>query len=201
MVWSAIQGRQEKTQQPSPFLSRTESFTRVRPKGLVITRPFPLFYRSFQLADHPRDNFAFCVRVGAFRYLDFQVREVRVSSSVVCGLFLSLLIVCESARELLISPRRERPRLSEIPRCFPIPVLSPRLSETPQPERGAGRDSAVIGLHNSLESLGETFRVALQWSGRNSMAPLGGEQRYPPQVQASAESDQVICIRMSRVES
>jgi len=30
---------------------------------------------------------------------------------------------------------------------------------------------------------------------------LGGEQRYPPQVQASAESDQVICIRMSRVES
>jgi len=29
---------------------------------------------------------------------------------------------------------------------------------------------------------------------------LGGEQRYPPQVQASAESDQVICIRMSRVE-
>ena len=28
---------------------------------------------------------------------------------------------------------------------------------------------------------------------------LGGEQRYPPQVQASAESDQVICIRVSRV--
>ncbi|QCD78795.1 hypothetical protein DEO72_LG1g2431 [Vigna unguiculata] len=28
---------------------------------------------------------------------------------------------------------------------------------------------------------------------------LGGEQRYPPQVQASVESDQVICIRMSRV--
>ncbi|QCE10264.1 hypothetical protein DEO72_LG10g1492 [Vigna unguiculata] len=66
--------------------------------------------------------------------------------------------------------------------------------------------------------LGETFRVALQWSGRNSMTPvsgcpwwcpigitrieqLGGEQRYPPQVQASAESDQVIRIRMRRVES
>ncbi|QCE06322.1 hypothetical protein DEO72_LG9g1333 [Vigna unguiculata] len=30
---------------------------------------------------------------------------------------------------------------------------------------------------------------------------LGGEQRYPPQVRASAESDLVICIRMSRVES
>jgi len=28
---------------------------------------------------------------------------------------------------------------------------------------------------------------------------LGGEQRYPPQVQASAESDQTIRIRMSRV--
>ncbi|QCD85755.1 hypothetical protein DEO72_LG3g275 [Vigna unguiculata] len=61
-------------------------------------------------------------------------------------------------------------------------------------------------VHNSLGSLGETFRVALQWSGRNFMVPvsgcswwcpicitgieqLGGEQRYPPQVQASAESD------------
>ncbi|QCD95707.1 hypothetical protein DEO72_LG6g402 [Vigna unguiculata] len=47
-------------------------------------------------------------------------------------------------------------------------------------------------------------RVVLQWSERNSMAllggeQLGGEQRYPPQVQASAESDQIICIRMSRV--
>jgi len=30
---------------------------------------------------------------------------------------------------------------------------------------------------------------------------LGDEQRYPPQVRASAESDQVIRIRMSRVES
>ncbi|QCE15550.1 hypothetical protein DEO72_LG11g2561 [Vigna unguiculata] len=44
-------------------------------------------------------------------------------------------------------------------------------------------------VHNSLGSLGETSMVALQWSGRNSMAPLGGEQRYPPQVQASVESD------------
>jgi len=30
---------------------------------------------------------------------------------------------------------------------------------------------------------------------------LGGEQRYPPQVQASAESNQAICIWMSQVES
>ncbi|QCE15104.1 hypothetical protein DEO72_LG11g2112 [Vigna unguiculata] len=62
-----------------------------------------------------------------------------------------------------ISPKREGSRLSEIPR--------------------------------------ETFRVALQWSGRNSMIPVSGcpwwcpicitrgEQRYPPQVQASAEFD------------
>jgi len=28
---------------------------------------------------------------------------------------------------------------------------------------------------------------------------LGGEQRYSPQMQASVESDQTICIRMSRV--
>ncbi|QCD83334.1 hypothetical protein DEO72_LG2g3678 [Vigna unguiculata] len=59
---------------------------------------------------------------------------------------------------------------------------------------------------------GETFGVALQWSGRNSMALVSGcpwwcpicitrgEQRYSPQVRASAESDQVIRIRMSRVE-
>ncbi|QCE10102.1 hypothetical protein DEO72_LG10g1328 [Vigna unguiculata] len=66
-------------------------------------------------------------------------------------------------------------------------------------------------VRNFLESLGGTFRVALQWSGRNPMAPVSGcpwwcpiymvwgEQRYPSQVQASAESDQAICIRMSRV--
>ena len=31
-----------------------------------------------------------------------------------------------------------------------------------------------VSVHNSLGSLGETFRVALQWSGRNSMAPSSG---------------------------
>ncbi|QCD78264.1 hypothetical protein DEO72_LG1g1896 [Vigna unguiculata] len=41
-----------------------------------------------------------------------------------------------------------------------------RLSETPQPERGAGRDSAAIGC--------ETSGVALQWSRRNSMALVSG---------------------------
>ncbi|QCE11053.1 hypothetical protein DEO72_LG10g2286 [Vigna unguiculata] len=83
------------------------------------------------------------------------------------------------------------------------------------------RDPLQVGwlsliVCNSLESLGETSGVALQWSGRNSMTlvsgcswwcpismlggeQLGGEQRYPPQVQASAESDQTIRIRMSRV--
>ncbi|QCD78682.1 hypothetical protein DEO72_LG1g2318 [Vigna unguiculata] len=67
----------------------------------------------------------------------------------------------------------------------------------------------MIGACNSLGSLGETSGVALQWSGRNSMAPASGcswwcpicitrieqlrvEQGYPPQVQASAESDRVI---------
>jgi len=29
-------------------------------------------------------------------------------------------------------------------------------------------------VHNSLGSLGDTFRVALKWSGRNSMAPISG---------------------------
>jgi len=29
-------------------------------------------------------------------------------------------------------------------------------------------------VHNSLGSLGGTFRIALQWSGRNSMAPISG---------------------------
>jgi len=31
-----------------------------------------------------------------------------------------------------------------------------------------------VSVHNSLGSLGETFRVALQWSGRNSMTPVSG---------------------------
>jgi len=31
-----------------------------------------------------------------------------------------------------------------------------------------------VSVHNSLGSLSETFRVALQWSGRNSMAPVSG---------------------------
>jgi len=31
-----------------------------------------------------------------------------------------------------------------------------------------------VSVRNSLESLGETFRVALQWLGRNSMAPVSG---------------------------
>jgi len=31
-----------------------------------------------------------------------------------------------------------------------------------------------VSVHNTLRSLGETFRVALQWSGRNSMAPISG---------------------------
>ncbi|QCE07513.1 hypothetical protein DEO72_LG9g2533 [Vigna unguiculata] len=48
-----------------------------------------------------------------------------------------------------------------------------RLSETPQPERGAGRGSAVI-----------EYLFVLEWS-----VLVGVEQRYPPQVQASAESD------------
>ena len=31
-----------------------------------------------------------------------------------------------------------------------------------------------VSVLNSLESLSETFRVALQWSGHNSMAPVSG---------------------------
>ncbi|QCD95130.1 hypothetical protein DEO72_LG5g3223 [Vigna unguiculata] len=34
--------------------------------------------------------------------------------------------------------------------------------------------SRNVKVHKSLGSLGETFRVALQWSGRNSMAPVSG---------------------------
>jgi len=32
----------------------------------------------------------------------------------------------------------------------------------------------TVSVRNSLESLGETFRVVLQWSGRNSLAPISG---------------------------
>ena len=31
-----------------------------------------------------------------------------------------------------------------------------------------------VSVHDTLGSLGETFKVALQWSGRNSMAPVSG---------------------------
>ena len=31
-----------------------------------------------------------------------------------------------------------------------------------------------VSVLNSLESLGETFRVTLQWLGRNSMVPVSG---------------------------
>ncbi|QCD82570.1 hypothetical protein DEO72_LG2g2910 [Vigna unguiculata] len=39
-----------------------------------------------------------------------------------------------------------------------------------------------LNLRNSLESLGETFRVALQWSGRNSMALLVGVHGGAPSI-------------------
>ncbi|QCE07002.1 hypothetical protein DEO72_LG9g2018 [Vigna unguiculata] len=54
------------------------------------------------------------------------------------------------------------------------------------------------------EVLGEAGRnviVFLTWLVNLEGEQLGGEQRYPPQVQASAESDPVIRIQMSRVES
>ncbi|QCD93654.1 hypothetical protein DEO72_LG5g1730 [Vigna unguiculata] len=98
-----------------------------------------------------------------------------------------------------------------------------RLSGCVSPERdpsalSEGLGEAVCCLDVWLFLDGETSGATLQWSGRNSMAPVSGcpwwcpicitrieqlrdEQRYPPQVQASAESDQVIHIRMSRVES
>jgi len=31
-----------------------------------------------------------------------------------------------------------------------------------------------VSVHKSLGSLGETVKVALQWSGRNFMAPVSG---------------------------
>ncbi|QCD96437.1 hypothetical protein DEO72_LG6g1140 [Vigna unguiculata] len=94
-----------------------------------------------------------------------------------------------------------RPHYAKDPVLVPGPSFEPsprrrgfalartsRLSETLQPERGAERDNALFGCLVVLGCLlgGEQ---------------LGGEQRYPPQVQASAESDQAIRIRMSRVES
>jgi len=37
-----------------------------------------------------------------------------------------------------------------------------------------------VSVRNSLESLGETFRAALQWSRRNSMAPVSGVSMVVP---------------------
>ncbi|QCD77643.1 hypothetical protein DEO72_LG1g1269 [Vigna unguiculata] len=97
---------------------------------------------------------------------------------------------CAGATVLVVelSPRRRGARLSE---------SHSRLSETLQPERGAGQgcvpsccflcawmfkvclygllyDGLMGMMRNSLGSLGETFRVALQWSRRNSMTPVSG---------------------------
>ncbi|QCE06404.1 hypothetical protein DEO72_LG9g1416 [Vigna unguiculata] len=56
---------------------------------------------------------------------------------------------------------------------------------------GVARDVTVMtSVCNSLESLGETSGVALQWSGRNSMAPVSGCLWWCP-----------ICITSSGVSS
>ncbi|QCD78764.1 hypothetical protein DEO72_LG1g2400 [Vigna unguiculata] len=111
--------------------------------------------------------------------------------------------------ELLYSKVPRRSSVSSFPVARPV-----NLAQASQSRLGEMKQGAC----NSLGSLGDTSGVALQWSGRNSMAPASGcswwcpicitrieqlrvEQGYPPQVQASAESDRVIRIRMSRVES
>jgi len=43
-------------------------------------------------------------------------------------------------------------------------------------------------VRNSLESLGETFRVALQWSERNSMALLVGVHGGAPSIWSGKDS-------------
>ncbi|QCE04420.1 hypothetical protein DEO72_LG8g2456 [Vigna unguiculata] len=86
-----------------------------------------------------------------------------------------------------ILAQARRTRLSERAQEATVPLFEPsprrmgaRLSETLQPEQGARRGSALcdyflgLNVRNSLMSLGETFRVVLQWSGRNSMAPISG---------------------------
>jgi len=45
-----------------------------------------------------------------------------------------------------------------------------------------------VSVRNSLESLGETFRVALQWSGRNSMALLVGVHGGAPSIWSGKDS-------------
>ncbi|QCD89297.1 hypothetical protein DEO72_LG4g241 [Vigna unguiculata] len=111
-----------------------------------------------------------------------------------------LLIVCMSERPAsLISRARavnlaqaSRTRLSESGEGSPKPVCTKGRPGDPLKFFSERTTRPSERVHNSLGSLGETFRAALQWSRHNSIAPLGGEQRYPPQVQASAESDQVI---------
>ncbi|QCD88163.1 hypothetical protein DEO72_LG3g2705 [Vigna unguiculata] len=63
-----------------------------------------------------------------------------------------------------------------------------RLSETVSPERGAGRDRMRPYTHgevviNGMDSTCDTNELGGE--------QLGSEQRYPPQVQASAKSDQI----------
>ncbi|QCE00625.1 hypothetical protein DEO72_LG7g1915 [Vigna unguiculata] len=65
-------------------------------------------------------------------------------------------------------------------------------------------DFQSVLVCNSLESLGAVSSTHLDVYKRQGLAQardatLGGEQRYPPQVQASAKSDQTIRIRVSGV--
>ncbi|QCD94422.1 hypothetical protein DEO72_LG5g2506 [Vigna unguiculata] len=62
--------------------------------------------------------------------------------------------------------------------------------------KGTRLSESPSRLSESPSRLSET-----PWPERRAWARLGGEQRYPPQVQASTESDQVIRIWMSRVVS
>ncbi|QCD96547.1 hypothetical protein DEO72_LG6g1253 [Vigna unguiculata] len=140
--------------------------------------------------------------------------------------FLGLLSFAAQVSEALarISQVREVRALvfQTVARPVNLAQASPsRLGEMKQgssPKFLHERSPRSVSACNSLGSLGETSGATLQWSGRNSMASVSRcpwwcpicitrieqlrvEQRYPPQVQASAESDQVIRIWMSRVES
>ncbi|QCD82910.1 hypothetical protein DEO72_LG2g3252 [Vigna unguiculata] len=213
-----------KIQQPSLSLPLTEHSAR------VFVTNFPWFCSStvFQLFSCSRDNST------SYRAAKTSVnpssKYEKLGFPVLCcfNLFTGWLLIVRTVVDTVRLAQASLTRPSEMCRGSPrascasgrsgdqggrglVWARLSRLSEIPQPERGAGRGS-------------ETFKVALQWSGRNSMAPVSGcswwcpicitrrpeihqgltlwvEQRYPPQVQASAESDQVIRIRMSRVES
>ncbi|QCD83314.1 hypothetical protein DEO72_LG2g3658 [Vigna unguiculata] len=122
----------------------------------------------------------------------FQVREVRVSVFVSFWLVLGLVADCETVARPVNLAQASHSRLGETNRDSPKPALDSWGADDMWYEfKCDAYEELIPGVAcNSLGPLGETSRVALQWSGRNPTAPVSGCPWWCP-----------ICITSSGVSS